>query len=52
MSQRDVHMTERATLVIPRGWVILGLGCAAWFAVVGGIALVSAAFQMVLATVA
>jgi len=52
MSQRDAQMVGQHHIALPRGWVILGLGAAAWFAVIGATTVAGAAFQAILSTIA
>lgn len=50
MSYRDTQTLDRHHFSLPRGWVILGLGLAAWISVIGMASLVGTAFQAILAT--
>lgn len=51
MSHRGTSMISRDQLALPRGWVILGLGAAAWFSVIGMASLVGAVFHAIASTV-
>ncbi|WP_161796953.1 hypothetical protein [Devosia soli] len=52
MSQRDAHIAGHHHIALPRGWVILALGVAAWCGVIGVTTLAGAAFQAILTTIA
>jgi hypothetical protein len=51
MSQSDAQFVGHSSRALPRGWVIVGLGAAAWLGLIGMAALISGAFQMIVSTI-